>query len=360
MFVVLLQCACAGTGKAPPQVAPLKGFDPVTVEDANLLEVSPEMMAFLERYVEPQESSDSRAWNLVWATTDRNVLQFEYDPGLTLGPVETFRQRKGNCLAFSSMLVAMARQRGLDAWFQEVEIPPQWNNINNTLLFSIHVNVLIQGRRDQWVVDVSGQPAVAASKIKRISDAEVLAQYYNNMGADALTADNLPLAHAYFAKAIETGPQLAYLWSNLAVVFNRNEQIDDAKQGYLAALDMDSNNSIAANNLFMLYEREGNLQAAEALRSRVEKHRRKNPYYLYYLSVVAFDEGRFGESRKMLQQAIHLKEQEYRFHYELARALARLGDLVGAQASLDRALQLAPDNTWMADARVDELPALPD
>ena len=360
MALAALLGACASPGVMTTRIAPLQGYQRLHVDDVNIHAVSADMLAFLDHYVNPESNRDSQAWKLVWAVTDRNVLPFRYDPGLTIGPVETFALKTGNCLAFSNMLVAMARQQGLKAWYQEVEIPPQWNNINNTLLFSIHVNVVVQGQIDQWVVDVSGQPSTRASKIKRISDEEALAQYYNNLGAEALTADNLPEAFAYFVKAIETQPRRAYLWSNLAVVYTRNGQFDDAKQSYLAALDMDSNTSIAANNLYLLYEKEGNFAAAETLRSRVERHRRKNPYYLYYLSMMAFDEGRFEESRDMLQKAILLKDREYRFHYEMARTLARQGDYAGAQASLDRALQLAPENTWMADTRIEELPELPE
>ena len=41
---------------------------------------------------------------------------------------ETFRARRGNCLSFSNMFVAMARDVGLDVQFQEVEIPPDWTS----------------------------------------------------------------------------------------------------------------------------------------------------------------------------------------------------------------------------------------
>jgi len=317
------------------------------------------MEAFTAQHTGAGDTRDQRAGTLIWALTNEFMYPFTYDPGLTLNSVETFERHAGNCLAFSSMLVAMARRAGLEAWYQEVEIPPQWQSVNRTLLVSMHINVVLEGNRDQWVVDISGKDSSKGRKVKRISDAEAKAQYYNNLGADALTKDNLALAYAYFSKAIGTGPELAYLWSNLAVVYTRNDQAGDARKAYITALDIDGDNPVAANNLYMMYEREGNHGAAQKLLARVERHRRKNPYYLFHLSTLAYEEGRYVESREMLEKAIVLKDQEYRFHYELARLLAEEGNRDAAQASLDRALQLAPDLPWLSGAVVDHLPPLP-
>ena len=51
-------------------------------------------------------------------------------------PGSLFRQPKpsagrGNCLSFSSMFVAMAREADLTAYFQEVYIPPNWRTVND-------------------------------------------------------------------------------------------------------------------------------------------------------------------------------------------------------------------------------------
>jgi Flp pilus assembly protein TadD len=360
MILALLLSACAGHLSFTDRIAPLNGQPLIAIADVDLHAVSPEMEAFLDRYVSEYDIPDGKARNLVLAATDRNALPFEYNPTLTLNSVETFSAQTGNCLAFSTMLVAMARHRGLTAYYQEVEIPPQWNSIKNNLLFSLHINVVVEGRSGEWIVDISGRESMSTRKVKRITDTEALAQYYNNLGADALMDENLALAYAYFVKAVNTMPRAAYLWSNLAVVFSRNDQLEDGRQAYITALKLDPDSAIAANNLYLIYEKEGNLEAAGKLQSRVERHRRKNPYYLYHLSSLAIEEGRYAESREMLQKAISLNDKEYRFHYELARSLFLEGNREAAQASLERAVQLAPDNTLNDSTQIDQLPELPD
>jgi len=365
-LVAWFPAACVSTAlTGPPRIAPLNNQPEVQVAEVDFHALSPAMEKFLDLYVPVEDSRDRRAWNLVWATTDENVLGFDYEPSLTKTSIQTFAERTGNCLAFSSMLVAMARQRGLTAWYQEVEVPPNWQSVNNTLLVSKHINVVVEGNRDEWEVDISGRREELARKNKRISDKAALAQYYNNLGADALMQEELAEAYAYIVKAIETDASLSFLWSNLAVVYSRNHQNEEAKRGYLTALRLDPRDANAANNLYLIYEQEGNYDSAQKYKRIVERHRKKNPYYLYYLSSLAFDEGRYQDSRDMLRKAIDLQEKEYRFHYSLARSLAQVGELNEAQAALDRALQLAPEEAWLdASMRgvnsLDDLPALPD
>ena len=220
--------------------------------------------------------------------------------------------------------------------------------------------MVLRGLKDQWVIDISGQAVAPSRKINRISDEEAKAQHYNNLGADALTQNDLPQAFAYFSKAIEIAPRLDFVWSNLGVVYNRNGQIEDAKTAYLNAINLDPNQAISANNLYLIFQQQGNLKAASKLQARVDRHRRKNPYYLHFLAARAYHEGRLAESTEMLQKAILLQENEYRFHYDMARLQVVDGDLQAARASLDRAVQLAPNGSPVGNASVSNLPPLPE
>lgn len=360
LLMVLLLGACANTTARTPRLPPLQDQPYFHVADLDVHAVSPAMEAFLQRYVSTANRLESRVWNLVWATTDRSVLPFKYTPNLTQTSVETFSSQAGNCLAFSNMLVAMARSQGLQAWYQEVEIPPNWSSTNNTVLVNMHINVLVRGGDDEWVVDISGDNVNSPRKIRRISDRDALAQHYNNLGAEALIDEDLARAYGYYAKAIETVPNLPYLWSNLGVVYSRNGQNEDARQAYLKAMNIDPGHAVAASNLFLIYERQGDLDAARQLQARVDRHRRKNPYYLYQLSSQAAEQGRYEESTAMLQKAIKINETEYRFYYELARLQALGGDLKAAQLSLDRATELAPDGLPISGASIENLPDLPE
>lgn len=367
LVTVIFGCllsACAIQPQIFHTPAELAGHEIPLVAEPEFQQISPAMIEFLDRHVERNGGKDQMSWSLVWAATDQNMFNFDYDSALTLPPLETFAQRQGNCLSFSSMFILMARHLGLKAYYQEVEIPQQWNNDNDTLLVSMHINVVVEGAHgSSWVVDVSGRANARTRLERRITDAMVLAQYYNNLGVEALTDGDLGKAFAYISKAIETVPELHYLWSNLGVVYNRNEQPQEATEAYLTALKIDSSSSMAANNLYLIYQKTGNLLAAAELEKRVEKNRRKNPYYLSYLSTVAFEEGRLDESRQLAERAVELHATEYRFHYQLARTLLLEGKRPEAQVSLQRALELAPEelpkDLLINLAQLEQLPELP-
>jgi Flp pilus assembly protein TadD len=300
------------------------------------------MKRFIRNYAPEDMANGRKAWNLAYATLDPMLLNFNYDSSLTLTAADTFDRRTGNCLGFSGMFIAMAREAGLKAWFQEVKVPPEWTSVNETLLVSMHVNAVVQHARSEIVVDVTGAKRTEWVRIRKLSDAEAEAQYYNNHGADALVESDLARAFAYMVKAIRIAPDTSYIWSNLGVVYSRNGQLEDAKQAYYTALEINPAETVALNNLHRIYVEEGDLVRAEKLSKKVERHRRKNPYYLYHLSARAVEEQRYDAAIKLLNRAIKMNDVVYQFHYALARSLFLSGDNKAAQRSLNRAIQLAP------------------
>jgi Flp pilus assembly protein TadD len=236
----------------------------------------------------------------------------------------------------------MAREAGVDAWYREVKIPPQWSSVDDTLLVSMHVNAAARADGRTYVVDATGRSSRPDDHVRRLSDREAEAQFYNNLGADALVANDLALAHAYFSKALRVDPRLDYVWSNVGVVLRRNGQTADAMLAYRTALRLDPENTVALNNLYTIYEEDGMTEHAAALQDRVERLRRRNPYYLHYLAELAAEQHNWKEAIKYSRRAIELKQDEYRFHYTLAQMRYRAGELDPAWVHLAAARQLAP------------------
>ncbi len=342
-LLALLLNSCAALPPRMPDVPPLLGYAEEQVPEVDLLRMSPGMRDFTDRYARASDSGEGKAWMLAYAALDPYLLDFEYDPMVDLPADEAFQLRRGNCLTFSSMFVAMARDAGLNAWYQEVRVPPRWSAVNETLLVSKHVNAVVHEWGSHYVIDVSRRRASPRDITRRMSDEEARAQYYNNLGADALVVNNLGTAYAYFRRALETAPATAYVWSNLGVVFRRNDQVDDAILAYRAALTADPDEAVALNNLYNLYTEEDMGEAAAVIAARVERNRRQNPYYLHYLAEVANAEYRFDDAIDLLERAIDMDANEYRFHYTMAQTQFYAGHFDVVRASLDRARQLAPE-----------------
>ncbi len=360
LLAIALLSGCAAQREVTLDVAPLVSQPDVPLDDTDILALSPAMLAFLDKALGSDVPRSQRTTRLARAILEPNTLGFSYDALRTLTAADAFDQRRGNCLAFSNLFVAMARQLGLDAWYQEVPLPPQWSDVDGVWLVNLHVNVVIPASHGHWVVDVSGQEMPDNQRARRLTDSEALALYLNNLGAEALLAQDLPRAYAYLRKAIGIAPRLPHVWSNLGVAYDRNGQTGDAIRAYELALRLDPLESRSAGNLFEIFKREGNLQAAEKLQARVEKRRRRNPYYLQQLARQALAEQRYEEADRLLRRAIAFNDEDYRFHYDLARTRALLGNPEAARKSLSRAQELAPGNAPLAAASPTELSPLRD
>ena len=341
--VTALLASCAVTAIQPlPGIPELKDQPHYDIPNVELLSTSPEMKRFVNRHAFRQNNPRASAWNLSLAAMSPDLLRFEYDPQITLPADQAFSEGIGNCLTFSAIMVAMAREAGLRAHFQEVEILPEWSNVNDTMLVSKHVNAVVYQSGQEYTVDVSRRRSKTGEYTQRLSDAEAQAQFYNNLGADALIGGNIGLAYAYFTKGLEMNPRLGYIWSNIGVILRRNGQTDDAILAYRTALKLDRNQPVALTNLYVIYTEDENEEAAEEFRVRVERNQRRNPFYIQALAEEAIEEQHYSQAEKLAKKAIKMRADEYRFHYTLARARYFSGKATAAQESLERARELAP------------------
>jgi Flp pilus assembly protein TadD len=350
--LLILSLALGSCASVPsssiPEIPLLTGQPEREIPTVDLLAITPEMESFIRQHAQSDNRETGKAWTLAYATMDPYLLNFDYDPQVTLPADEAFRQGKGNCLSFSAMFIAMARESGLRAYFQEVKIPPNWNNVEDNLLVGKHVNAVVNHQGHTFTVDVSRRKSREIEQTRRLSDSEAEAQYYNNLGADALIVGDTALAYAYFRKGLEKHLQSAYIWSNLGVILRRNGQSEDAKLAYRTALSLQPNQSVALTNLLFMYIQDGNLEEAAKLEARVERNQRKNPYYVQHQAELALEEKRYSDAIALARKAIRMDADEYRFYYTLAQSQYQAGHLELAQTNLAKARTLAPNERALA------------
>ena len=303
---------------------------PVPAESIDPLALTPDMERFLDRFVRPYADPDTRVQLLARSLRDSAMLGFRYDDRLTLTAAEAYERRQGNCVAYANLVVAMARASGLTARYQEIQRVSVWDGTEDMVLIPKHINVIVETPRRAYLLDSSGLEADPSDLRRRLSDAEVLSAYHNNLGAEALLDRDLALAYGELARAIEVAPWRADPWVNLGVVLGRNAQYSEAEAAYLAALKRDDDAISARSNLYEIYRAAGDDARADEMARQVERYRRRNPYHLLFLAEEALEEGRTDQALTLLRRSIELKPEEARFHAALARAQDQLGTGVEA------------------------------
>jgi len=344
VLCLLVISGCATQQITYPTPPPLKDIEPIDeIADVDVLAVSPRMEEFLKRYILPYRDRNTRLDLLVATVSKTGTLGFNYGEDHTLTASEAFDQRTGNCISFANMLIALARRSGLHAQYQEITRLPDWAAQDDTILVLKHINVVMGTASHRYVVDVSGIEFKRTARRRLLQDDRAKAMYFSNIGAMSLLENDLATAYAYLDKAIDTSPAVTNSWINLGVVYSRNGQFDDAILAQQTALEIDAEEYSALSNLYVVYSAQEDFEAAELISNRVEKYRRKNPYYLLALSDEEFALANYGESIRILQRAIKKKDGEYRFYSALAKSQYMNGMTTEAHSSLQRARDMAPE-----------------
>jgi tetratricopeptide (TPR) repeat protein len=315
--------------------------------DADIRGLDEDMRAFVARAVTGARTHDVRLERLLRAMTQSGLFSLDYQEETTLTASDTFRAGVGNCLAFTNLFVALAREARLHVSYQQVEVPAMWTGDGDTAILHQHVNVRVRDTTDgrfpprHQVVDFN-LPSFRGNYPQRpISDSHVDALFYNNLGAQAIRAEEHREAFVYLLKALAADEDVAAAWTNLGVLYQRNDRPEHAESAFHRALRADPRFKPAMSNLARLYDRHGLQSLAGEYRERIRRHQQRNPYYHLFLAERAYAEDDPHAALASIDRAIRLRKDEHRFHYMRAVILAQIGRHDASRASLELAREYA-------------------
>jgi len=266
-----------------------------------------------------------------------------YQEDATHTVAQAYATRRGNCVAFTLMFLALAREAGLRAWPQEIEESLSWHLRDNTLYRTNHVDAVVRAGGSTYRVDASPIAVIARHPPERITEQRMLAHYYNNHAIAAMQQGLLPLARRYIAIALDLDPGYSSTWSNAGVLFLRSGDITTAERHYDTALALDPDNTGALFNMVGLQLRKGDHVREAQLRKRLERVQDRDPFHQFLLAMDYERSGDYANAIVHFRRAIRLYPREYRFHAELAAAYRLTGDTRRADKALARARALDGD-----------------
>lgn len=195
---------------------------------------------------------------------------FTYDFVGTLTASQAFKERKGNCVAFTNLFIAMSRAAGIPV--QAALVSPRGGaqeTDGDLELVKNHIVALYRHSAGSTVYDFYTSRTGAPISIRPIDDLWSAAIYVNNLGVSALRAGDLDLALVRFNIALRLAPIYAPVYGNVGVVRRRLGDSRGAFDYYLLALLIEPHNSSIRDNLFQtLEEFAQNAEAAAAAAER--------------------------------------------------------------------------------------------
>lgn len=312
----------------------------------DLLALDPEMREFVRRYTQDAVNGRQRLMSLHLAISGDGNLDLQYDPFADGTAMETFHRGTANCLSYSNLFVALAREAGLNVSYQWLEVRPRWNRNGERVVVGMHVSTLVTLRRgEQFIVDIDPLPSREVTGGRKISDREALALYHNNIAMDALANASMELAWAHGVQALELSPDNANLWANLGAIYRYAGQHSQAEHSYLYALQLDSSTYSAMTNLVILYGLEGRDEEQQYWLGRVKHYRQNNPYYHGSLGEKAGTAGEWDVALQHYNRALELMPDDSHMLFSRGLVHQQLKQLGAAATDIQRAIKRATLNS---------------
>jgi tetratricopeptide (TPR) repeat protein len=248
---------------------------PIPPDDIFALDA--EMRAFVREYADGISAPDLKLKRLLGGMQEHGLFSLDYDVGVTQTAVDTFHRHEGNCLSFTVLFVTLAREAGLRATYQMVDVPPTRSTKVDLILLSNHINARVKtaSSRD-YVIDFNRNELKGKYQTHAVSDRYALALFYSNNGVDALLEGDYATSFVHFKAAIEAFPTIAGPWVNLGLLYARQGRYEYAEAAYLRALAIDPDNRSALSNLATVYAASGDPDRAALYGDRLGRSRRGN------------------------------------------------------------------------------------
>lgn len=314
-----------------------------SLPDEDVMGLTDDMKVFVRKVITHYRSQGEKLAALLNAIISPLRLGLVYDGTASFTASETFKKKRANCLSFTTMVISMLRYAGLQAEFNDVDIPPVWDlQNNNMLIMSRHVNAVVtwsDGGRE--VVDINMDEYNFHYPQHRVSDDTAVAQYYNNRGVEFLLHNNIEDAFRYLRKSVDLAPNVPYIWINLGALYRNQGRLKEAEIAYREALQINPENLVAISGAERIYRDLGLMELSAKFERQAKYFRQKNPYYLYKVAMDAFLAGDYQRALDNIHAAIRRYDKEHRFYF-LQGVIYKAKDMhEQAISSFDMAIKLS-------------------
>lgn len=298
-----------------------------------LLQIDEPIRRYFTERISPRSFGYGRLREIVDIIVRPDGLDFTYEPGGTFDVRETFRRRGGNCVSFAFLVVAVAREFGLDASFQTVERVRRWERIGGLVVVVLHLNVRVTTAEGDYVIDPAPEVVPFAGLdglqgLRRLRDETACAHFYSNIGFRHVLDGDLREALRVITLATSIDPKCASAWTNRAILQAQLGELAAAKISYERALRVDPRGVTALDGFVDVLRRLGtpeDLRQADKFERKARAARERNPYYQQELAQRAQARGDLATAEKYLRRAISLKADEPEFYAQRMAVLERLG-----------------------------------
>lgn len=311
-------------------------------EAPNPMDLTPEM-ALAARGMAGAGAESERLERLRLALLDGKKFSFEYEKYSTFTSTEAFEARRGNCVSFTNLFIALGRSLG--SRLQAALISTRGSSERQGDLVVIHDHmVAVRPAPDGhtvWIYDFFQRVQEPISALVVLDDLEVAAVLASNAGVALLGRGENAEARDEFGLAVKLGPRRGSFWANLGLAAWRLGDTPAALAAYRRGLEVDASAPSLHQNLAALYVEEGRPAEARAALASIDTAR-ASPYAFLVRGDLERTAGRTEQAIANYRKAARADPKLVEPWLAIARAELIRGRPAAARKAAEKALKRDP------------------
>jgi Tfp pilus assembly protein PilF len=354
-LISLLLAGCASAPPVAPESLPSlfddAAFNPPSerIDTADIFAIDADMQNFLDREVARRVITDGHVMALVNALYNKELKKFSYDSVQTRNAAAVFHQRSGNCLSYTIMTAAFAKHLHIPVQFHAVSFGEVWDRNNNIDFLIGHVNLTLgshKGTSDDpaKLIDFGAFEDASGEISDDIGEDVIVAMYMNNRAAEALAKNKLSDAYWWARSAMLNAPAFVGAYNTLGVIYSRHHNMLDAERVFRRALEREPDNVLALSNQVQTLANLGRTAESQTLAQHLSQIQPNPPYTFFNRGVAAMALGDYQTAKIEFTKEVNRASYNHQFHFWLALANYKLGNLNETRKQLAVAMDNSPNS----------------
>ena len=351
MCVLLAACASPQPRVPPPEFLfkdDLFSAPSERITAADVFALSDPMKRYLRTEITGQLRTMGPQQGLISALYQRDQLKLQYDASMTRNASQAFDARAGNCLSLVIMTAAFAKELGLQVRYQSAYLEETWGRSGDLLVRSGHVNVTLDrrmsdrgtiGNTSALTIDFLPAESLRGLRTHDIQEETIVAMYMNNKAVEALVEGRSDDAYAWTREAVFQSPEYLGSHNTLGVIYMRRGDLAQSARVFSYLLGREPSNARAMSNLAQVLARQGRDVESAALLRRLAQIEPVGPFHYFNLGLAAMEQENFKLARELFAKEVARADYNAEFHFWLALANFKLGDIESARKHLALALE---------------------
>jgi|WetSurMetagenome_2_1015567.scaffolds.fasta_scaffold12189_4 tetratricopeptide (TPR) repeat protein len=356
LLVLCLACAPKADGPKPITLDQLlQGASGEGLQLENPFSIDPAIAAQVEQKVGSGGTATDRMRRLTFYLNER---KFDYVANRSLTATEAFNSKRGDCMAYTNLYMALARSLRIPTFFVHISEVQNYYERDGLFFVSSHMAVGCQIQYFTVIVDFTEQKSeYTLALYNAVDDATAAALFYNNLAVDHLMSGDVEYAEKLLRYLIRSLPHLKEAKNNLGVVLMRQGRFREALVVLQEALEQSPEYKPLYTNAIQAARGAGDPALADQISRQGESIMKRDPFYVFNEGVERFHEKDYAGALVKFQRVLSREAQSPMLYAWIARTRLSIGQESEGIKAFEEAQKLAPYLPMLRSLR-QEFPSL--